>query len=367
MVSITIETVRDCTSTGVQLAEINFYDSNGAEISWFVVSVPQGDSPSQYTPLNLYDNSASTKWYDRTLANCGDTVTLDIQLFGTPVRYTFTTAGDLPGRDPASWTITLNGASVYMEADLPTARGTESGFLYFTPAPTRQPTTGTCEDNDDDLRFYTGLWSTSCSQEYAKITAAGATCDTVNVWGGTLNSFCCATCASAGPLPTNQPTDPPVTVPTDQPTRLPTPSPSPSTVQPTPPLPTRPPTTLPPTVSPTPAPTRAPTDTPRPTTHRPTAETCTVVCEDEYDVRVAELETENTEQDDALTALDLKLSQFTYDYVSFGLEFDEVYEWFECHYGSLSRRNLRPQLGNGLNDEEVLLELIYEKVMLDIE
>jgi len=86
--------------TPVQLSELTFYSPSGPIAETPLVSNPGGSNPDGEGPGNLVDSNPATKWLDFNR----NPVVFD---FGAPVtidHYGFTTANDVPERDPDRWT-----------------------------------------------------------------------------------------------------------------------------------------------------------------------------------------------------------------------------------------------------------------------
>jgi hypothetical protein len=83
----------------VQLSEFSFYSATGLIAAQPAVTNPGGNNPDGEGPANLVDGNTATKWLDFNRSPL-------VFHFGTPVavhHYGFTTANDVPGRDPVRW------------------------------------------------------------------------------------------------------------------------------------------------------------------------------------------------------------------------------------------------------------------------
>jgi hypothetical protein len=87
------------TNRTVQLSEFSFYSSTGLITARPTVTNPGGNNPDGEGPANLVDGNTATKWLDFNRSPL-------VFNFGSPVsvhHYGFTTANDVPGRDPVRW------------------------------------------------------------------------------------------------------------------------------------------------------------------------------------------------------------------------------------------------------------------------
>ena len=85
----------------MQISEINFYDADGKALGVQTVLNPGGNNPENEGPEMVVDGSTATKWLDW---NSGALVFQ----FALPVAassYSWTTANDIPARDPVKWVI----------------------------------------------------------------------------------------------------------------------------------------------------------------------------------------------------------------------------------------------------------------------
>lgn len=87
----------------MQMSEIDFYDENMNVLSWNSAVAIGGNSPARELPDRLYDNNAGTKWLDKTMRQCQDTVLLQTIAPLKAVYYSITSANDFRERDPVLW------------------------------------------------------------------------------------------------------------------------------------------------------------------------------------------------------------------------------------------------------------------------
>ncbi len=108
----------------IQVADFNFYTSNDPNsritIPGDKVTNPNGKNPTNYNPYdaywnqlpkNLVDNNVNNKWLDfngpfQPPITMGGVIIFDFtSISSIPLYYSWTTADDVPNRDPISWTI----------------------------------------------------------------------------------------------------------------------------------------------------------------------------------------------------------------------------------------------------------------------
>ena len=96
---------------GVQLMEVELYDTDGRKLNITAASNPERDAavdalqnPSQGAEMAV-DGSSSTKWFDASIRPSGGTATLQLEVatLATVGSYVLFTAGDNEGRDPTAW------------------------------------------------------------------------------------------------------------------------------------------------------------------------------------------------------------------------------------------------------------------------
>ena len=101
---------------GVQAAAFDFLASNGQPVAWSNLNLqhgypvnPSGSNPPGEAAGNLVDNFINSKWYDNfsfSQSVSGLSVVIfkftSAQAFG---GYQWTTANDVPSRDPSTWTL----------------------------------------------------------------------------------------------------------------------------------------------------------------------------------------------------------------------------------------------------------------------
>ncbi len=117
-------TKRRGNENSVQVAEFNFYTRNDPYskiiISGDKVTNPNGRNPTNYNPSdayfnqlpkNLVDNNVNNKWLDfngpyQPPITMGGVIIFDFtSITEIPLYYSWITGGDLPNRDPVSWSI----------------------------------------------------------------------------------------------------------------------------------------------------------------------------------------------------------------------------------------------------------------------
>jgi len=119
----------------VQLSEfIIGYNSARVDYTGATASNPGGDNPSNETPAQGIDNNVDTKWLDRKIGS----LIIDFKGVRVANMYTFSTANDVPGRDPKTWAVwgsndnsSWTGLDVQTNYNTTTARKTQLPWFNF--------------------------------------------------------------------------------------------------------------------------------------------------------------------------------------------------------------------------------------------
>ena len=106
--TITIPKLRNCNQNLIQLSEIEFYDSNGNQLTSGTVTNPGGDSPPGEGADKVFDQNKNTKWLSRNAASggrCSISTLVFTELSRKPKSMIVVTANDDDSRDPVSFEV----------------------------------------------------------------------------------------------------------------------------------------------------------------------------------------------------------------------------------------------------------------------
>jgi len=106
-VTMTIMEIRDCDSTGVQLAEWMVYGNSDTESDKLLTMDSYTSTPATQNLDNLFDRDISTKWSESTIQICSNHLSIKSGVIPDvrPTYFTFTLADDFPEKDPTKFTI----------------------------------------------------------------------------------------------------------------------------------------------------------------------------------------------------------------------------------------------------------------------
>eukprot|EP00966_Prymnesium_polylepis_P228014 5276339-Prymnesium_polylepis.2 len=128
----------------MQLADINLFDAHGTTVSVASASAPC-ITPASQPAQNAVDNDVTTKWLCRPPVTA-ETLTFTLSAPSLIRSYELVTAGDIPARDPTSWTLECGAdATNYQLLDSvigfqpPVARLTSYGVMSLLKPPSTPP------------------------------------------------------------------------------------------------------------------------------------------------------------------------------------------------------------------------------------
>ena len=93
---------------GLQLSEVVLYGVDGQRLAVIDAANPGGTQRSLQNAGKAIDGNTDTKWYDYGfVANGYSKLLLTLASYGQLGAYEFTTANDVPKRDPIGWTVSI--------------------------------------------------------------------------------------------------------------------------------------------------------------------------------------------------------------------------------------------------------------------
>ena len=93
---------------GLQLSEVVLYGVDGQRLAVVDAANPGGTQRSLQNAGKAIDGNTDTKWYDYGfVANGYSKLLLTLASYGQLGAYEFTTANDVPKRDPIGWTVSI--------------------------------------------------------------------------------------------------------------------------------------------------------------------------------------------------------------------------------------------------------------------